>query len=100
MILRLSIPRLGPELVGRLQRATLTKRGSVSLSVGANDVGKDLIRPVYIEIEADSFKAFWKLAGEKATESGIMTVPAYDFYGNPPFDKVNPWFKDLVPSVS
>ncbi|KAI7881278.1 nucleotide-binding domain-containing protein [Lichtheimia hyalospora FSU 10163] len=47
--------------------------------------------------DADSFKIFWELAKCRADETGIMVIPAFDYYKDPTADQRNPWWKKVVP---
>lgn len=50
--------------------------------------------------DADSFKIFWELAKCRADETGIMVIPAFDYYKDPTADQRNPWWKKVVPGVT
>ncbi|KAI9248043.1 hypothetical protein BDA99DRAFT_542762 [Phascolomyces articulosus] len=50
------------------------------------------------QFDRDTFKLFWKLANGKANETGIMVIPAYNYYSNPSKSEKEPWFKDFVPT--
>jgi hypothetical protein len=47
-----------------------------------------------------SFKFFWELAKSKAADAGIMIVPGYEYFDEANEDQKNPWWKNVVPSVS
>ncbi|KAI8144782.1 hypothetical protein BJV82DRAFT_512735 [Fennellomyces sp. T-0311] len=52
------------------------------------------------QFDGDTFKLLYKLANGKSDETGIMVVPAYDYYKDPTPDERDPWFKNFVPTVS
>ncbi|KAI9489979.1 hypothetical protein BDB00DRAFT_931583 [Zychaea mexicana] len=50
------------------------------------------------QFDGDTFKLFWKLARGRSDETGIMVIPAYNYYSNPTADDKEPWFKSFVPT--